>query len=648
LRTGTTTLTNSGEGLTSRDASPACAPTFRRPHRPLPSRVMCGIAGKLVVGGPVVPGLVERMCATLVHRGPDSAGLFAEDGVALGARRLAVIDLEGGDQPIFNEDRSLVVVSNGEIYNYLELREWLLARGHRLRTQSDTEVIVHLYEVLGERCVERLRGMFAFALWDRREQRLLLARDRVGKKPLFYCQRGGSFWFASEPRAILVDPEVPRDVDYQALDCFLHYNYVPHPRSAFAALRKLSPAHTLSWHEGKLATRRYWKLSYRDRYRGVSEPELCELIRERLLEATRLRLRSDVPTGAMLSGGVDSSSVVAAMARLSSERVKTFSIGFDVPEFDESAAARRVAHHYNTNHHELVLTPRAIEALPRIVWHYGEPYADWSALATFALAELARRHVTVALNGDGGDESFAGYLRYLPYPPNGLGPPRAGTVVRAYAARMSCFDDAQRIELYEPDFLHSLGRRPWLSAVAQPFDESDADNVLERLLDTDLNSYLPDDLMVKMDIATMAHSLEARSPFLDHHLVETAAGLPARLKLDGAISKRILKDAVRNWLPQGIVDRPKQGFSVPIRDWLRGELRGLADDVLLDPRALDRGFFREEYIRSLIREHLGGMRDHETRIWTLLQLELWFQTYVDGPAPESPVTLTIGLPASHV
>jgi len=608
---------------------------------------MCGIAGKLVVGGRVEPSLVERMCASLVHRGPDSAGLFVEDGVGLGARRLAVIDLEGGDQPIVNEDGSVVVVSNGEIYNYLELREQLLAAGHRLATRSDTEVIVHLYEDLGERCVDRLRGMFAFALWDRRARRLLLARDRVGKKPLFYCQRGDSFWFASEPRAILVDPEVPRTVDYQAIDSFLHYNYVPHPRSAFAALRKLAPAHTLAWQQGRVSTRRYWKLSYRDRYQGVSEPELCELIRERLLEATRLRLRSDVPTGAMLSGGVDSSSVVAAMARLSTEPVKTFSIGFDVPEFDETDAARRVAHHYNTDHHELVLTPNSIEALPRIVWHYGEPYADWSALATFALAEMARRHVTVALNGDGGDENFAGYLRYLPYAPNGAGSLTGNGVVRAYATRMSRFDDAQRTELYEPDFLDSLGRRPWLSTVAQPFANSDADNVLERLLHTDLNSYLPDDLMVKMDIATMAHSLEARSPFLDHQFVETAAGFPARLKLDGPTTKRILKDAVRDWLPPGIADRPKQGFSVPVRHWLRGELRGLAEDVLLDPGSLRRGLFREDNLRSLIREHLDGARDHETRIWTLLQLELWFRTYVDGPVPESPLTLGVALPASR-
>jgi asparagine synthase (glutamine-hydrolysing) len=598
---------------------------------------MCGIAGKLVVGGRVEPSLVERMCASLVHRGPDSAGLFVEDGVGLGARRLAVIDLEGGDQPIVNEDGSVVVVSNGEIYNYLELREQLLAAGHRLATRSDTEVIVHLYEDLGERCVDRLRGMFAFALWDRRARRLLLARDRVGKKPLFYCQRGDSFWFASEPRAILVDPEVPRTVDYQAIDSFLHYNYVPHPRSAFAALRKLAPAHTLAWQQGRVSTRRYWKLSYRDRYQGVSEPELCELIRERLLEATRLRLRSDVPTGAMLSGGVDSSSVVAAMARLSTEPVKTFSIGFDVPEFDETDAARRVAHHYNTDHHVLSIGPEMIDLLPKLVWYYGEPFGDSSALATFALAEMARRHVTVALNGDGGDENFAGYDRYEPFVTAADGSSR--TLLLRWAQRIAFFDEEQRAELYQPDVLRTLGERDWLSTIAGPYETSDAEDTLDRLLDVEIQTWLPDDLLAKMDVATMAHALEARSPLLDHAFMELAAALPSHLKMKGTESKRIFKDAVREWLPAGTADRPKWGFEVPVASWLRTHLRNLAADVLLDPRTVDRGLFREQAVRSLIDDHLAGVKDHSYRLWCLLHLELWFRTYVDG-AVRGPVALS--------
>src|SRR4051795_3444253 len=352
------------------------------------------------------------MCSLIEHRGPDSRGIFSEPGVALGIQRLAIIDLQTGDQPIYNEDRSVVVVQNGEIYNYRELRARLKARGHRFETETDTEVIVHLYEDIGEDFVNELRGMFAIALWDRRRERLVLARDRVGKKPLFYAEQGGTLWFGSEPRTIVEDPEVSREVDFDAIDSFLMYQYVPHPKSAFKALRKLPPAHTLTWEDGRIETRRYWKLSYRTKL-DATGAELQEMIRERLLEATRLRLRSDVPLGALLSGGVDSSAVVAAMAKQAPGRVKTFSIGFDVRSFDETEYAREVAALYDTDHHEFRVEPDALEVLPQLVWHYGEPFADHSAIPTFYLAELTRRHVTVALNGDGGDESFAGYNRYV-------------------------------------------------------------------------------------------------------------------------------------------------------------------------------------------------------------------------------------------
>jgi asparagine synthase (glutamine-hydrolysing) len=596
---------------------------------------VCGIAGILSSTGPVDAELVERMCRTMVHRGPDSRGLFAADGVALGVQRLAIIDLEGGNQPIYNEDGSVVVVLNGEIYNFQELREELTRAGHRFSTHSDTEVIVHLYEELGDGCVGRLRGMFAFALWDRSARRLLLARDRVGKKPLFYSHRDGRLWFASEPRALLASGEVPRDVDYEAIDTFLHYMVIPCPSTGFAAIRKLPPAHTLTWHDGSLSTRRYWKLSYRDRYLDATEAEVCELIREKLLEATRLRLRSDVPVGAMLSGGVDSSSVVAAMAQQSAGPLKTFSIGFDVGEFDETASARKVARMYGTDHHEAVLDATAAELLPRLVWHYGEPYADSSALATFALAELASRQVTVALNGDGGDENFAGYLRYLRYAAmdgeKGTGP------LEVYAGRRASayFDEATRVELYEPEFLRSLRARPWLSILEKPYLASDAGPVVERLLDVDVQTYLPDDLLVKMDVATMAHSLEARSPLLDPAMMELAASLPLSMKLDGGTTKRIFKQALRDWLPEGILEREKMGFRIPFGDWLRGSLERLPGEVLLDPRALERGLFREDRLREIIREHLDGTRDHAYRIWTLLQLELWFRTYIDRKPAEA-------------
>jgi asparagine synthase (glutamine-hydrolysing) len=576
------------------------------------------------------------------HRGPDSAGLFADDGVAIGVQRLAVIDLESGDQPIYNEDGSVVVVLNGEIYNFAQLREELVRAGHRFRTQSDTEVVVHLYEEMGRECVERLRGMFAFALWDRRTRRLLLARDRVGKKPLFYSVRDGRLWFASEPRAILASGQVPRDVDYHAIDEFLHYQCVPCPRSAFAAIRKLPPACTLTWSEGAVSTRRYWKLSYRDRDLGATEAEVCEQIRQALLEATRLRMKSDVPVGALLSGGVDSSSVVAAMARLSSDPVKTFSIGFDVDEFDETTSAREVARLYGAEHHEAILDSTAMEMLPRLVWHYGEPFADSSALATFALARLARRHVTVALNGDGGDENFAGYPRYPRFVARRNGRKPELAPYEEYAARRahSYFDASARAELYEPEFVDSLGTRPWLSVLREPYLASDADHEVERLLDVDVQTYLPDDLLVKMDIATMAHSLEARSPLLDPAMMELAAALPIRVKLDGGTTKRIFKEAVRDWLPDGIVDRSKMGFRIPVNDWLR-RLPKLQEDVLLDPRALGRGLFREDRLRAMVWEHQEGFRDHGHRIWTLLQLELWFRTYIDGAAAEAPLALSV-------
>jgi asparagine synthase (glutamine-hydrolysing) len=573
------------------------------------------------------------MCAALEHRGPDSRGFFEEDGVALGVARLAVIDIEGGDQPIFNEDRSILVVCNGEIYNYRELREELVRTGHRLRTDSDAEVIVHLYEELGVECVQRLRGMYAFAIWDSPARQLLLARDRIGKKPLFYADRGDRLTFASEPRAILADGGVPREVDAMAIDLFLHYQTVPAPRSAFRAIQKLPPAHTLTWHDGASSSRRYWKLSYRDRYANATAQEAVELIRGELLQATRLRLRSDVPVGAFLSGGVDSSAVVAAMARQADRPVKTFSIGFDVGEFDETASSREVARTYATEHHELVLDATAMELLPRLVWHYGEPFADSSALATFALAEMASRHVTVALNGDGGDEAFAGYRRYAePAPERPL--------IRHHAERRAhaYFEASARMELYQPEFSESLDKDGWRAVVEEPYRASDATDPLERVLDVDVQTYLGDDLLVKMDIATMAHSLEARSPLCDQRVQEVAAALPMAMKLSGSTTKAIFKQAMRDWLPSCIIDRPKMGFGIPIAEWLRGRL---AADVLLDPRALSRGLFRQERVRALVREHELGQGNHGYRIWTLLMLELWFRTYIDERIGNGPVALSI-------
>jgi asparagine synthase (glutamine-hydrolysing) len=634
---------------------------------------MCGIAGIVSVDGRVDRSLLEQMCAAIEHRGPDSRGVFVDGSVGLGVQRLRVIDLVTGDQPIFNEDRSVVVVQNGEIYNYRELRTRLERRGHRFATNTDTEVIVHLYEEEGAHCVRSLRGMFAFAVWDAERRQLLLARDRVGKKPLFYSISDDKLWFASEAKAILEDATVDRSVDFDAIDSFLQLQYVPHPLSAFAALRKLPPAHTLLWRDGGVEIDRYWRLSYR---RGAvrTEQEAHEAVREALLEATALRLRSDVPLGAFLSGGVDSSAVVAAMAKQGG-RVETFSIGFGADEYDETAYAREVAALFDTDHHELRVEPNAIEVLPRLVWHYGEPFADPSAIPSFYLSELTRRHVTVALNGDGGDESFAGYTRYLGQRADYLsGLPRPVRSSLAGAARllghdgtergfrsrferatyvsllepherhakwMAFFDERERSQLYTPEFRASLGaERTAPSVISTPYLESDAEDEVNRLLDVDVQTYLPGDLLVKMDIASMAHSLEVRSPLLDHELMELAAGFPGAWKLAGGVTKKVFKDALRPWLPGHILDRPKWGFAVPLAQWFRSELRHVPRETLLDSSFLGRGMFRESCIRELIEQHDSGAYDNSKKLWALIQLELWLKTFVDGK-PTGPVALDL-------
>jgi asparagine synthase (glutamine-hydrolysing) len=610
------------------------------------------------------------MCGVLEHRGPDSRGVFMDERAGIGVQRLAIIDLETGDQPVFNEDRSVVVALNGEIYNYRELRAGLRRRGHRFSTDGDTEVIAHLYEEHGDDCVESLRGMFAFALWDRRRRRLLLARDRIGKKPLFYTERNSSLVFGSEPKAILQDTEVPREVCYDAVDCYLQYQYVPAPLSAFAALRKLPPAHRLTWESGRVTIGRYWRLSFSDGPR-MTAGERRELILERLLEATRLRLRSDVPVGAFLSGGIDSSAVVAAMARQTSRPVKTFSIGFDVPGFDETQYARQVARAYGTEHHEFRVETRATDLIGRLAWHYGEPFADPSALPSFELARLARRHVTVALNGDGGDENFAGYPRYkanrlaarvgrFPRVLTGVArraldrledssaddslSHRLAPIVRTahlpdwerYPLWFSFFTEPEKSRLYTPDLSSELGHRTAPTVIRDRYDASDGTTVTERLLDVDTQTYLPDDLLVKMDIATMAHSLEARSPLLDQAFMEMAASLPSDGKLSRRSTKRLFKEALREWLPNEVVDRAKMGFSVPLASWFRGELRELPREVLLNGRATGRGLFQTREVERLIEAHRGAGKDYSNHIWALIQLEMWFRAYIDPAVPSPP------------
>jgi asparagine synthase (glutamine-hydrolysing) len=631
---------------------------------------MCGIAGQARSDGARVErALIERMCAAQQHRGPDSRGVHISGGAGLGIQRLRIIDLATGDQPIFNEDRSLAVVLNGEIYNFRELRAELERRGHRFYTGSDTEVIVHLYEDEGAACVSSLHGMFAFALWDSRRRRLLVARDRVGKKPLFYSERPGALSFASELGALLQDPEIPRDIDHEALDCYLAFDYVPSPMSAFRAVRKLPPGSLLVYEDGQATIERYWQLDYGRKHAGPSAEELEEEIRAAIRKAVRRRMIADVPLGAFLSGGIDSSAVVAAMAEASPRPVTTFSIGFDHESHNELPYARRIAQEFATEHHELVVKPDAVELLPKIVRHYGEPFADSSAIPSFYLAELARRHVTVALNGDGGDESFAGYQRYtsnvllgrldrLPLtaraafagmaarlPANGDPRSAANRLKRLasgltrdaadrYIAQISSFSEAERADLYTDEYRAFLGRSQAVEVMLGPWLASSATNPLDRLLDVDVNTYLPGDLLVKMDIATMAHSLEARSPLLDHEFMELAASLEPDMKARGLQRKVGLKSALRGWVPDDILDAPKRGFEVPMAAWLRGELRELAYDVLLDQTAASRGTFEPARVQSLLDSHAAGEVDNSARIWSLLVLELWQRQLISSePRP---------------
>jgi len=629
---------------------------------------MCGIAGKIALDGRALvdEDLLWRMTEAIRHRGPDDGGVWTDGTVGLGARRLAIIDVsDRGHQPMTNEDGAIRLVFNGEIYNFAAIRRDLEARGHRFRSNTDTETIVHLYEEEGVACVERLRGMFAFALWDAPRRRLLLARDRLGKKPLFYYNDPRQFLFASAPKAILQDPSVATEPDPQAIHHYLTYGYVPGPLAAFEGFRKLPPAHYLLLEDGRATIHRYWSLHYLPKRRG-SEAELGEELLALLEEAVSLRMRSDVPLGALLSGGIDSSAVVALMRRRTSGAVRTFSIGSDHAEYDELPFARAVAARFGTDHHELVVKPDAVAALPHLAWHYDEPFADSSALPSFALCGLARRHVTVALNGDGGDENLLGYQRYLATVVAGridrvpaalrgavvglasalprTGPRNAGSRWRRLATVLPLepkrrylqwltADDGWKTRLYSPEFEDITKGNDSFDVLAAAYSRSDAPTFLEQTAHADVQLYLPDDLLVKMDVASMASSLEVRSPFLDHQVVEFAASLPPGLKIRGLTQKYLLKRAMQGILPDEVVRRRKRGFGVPIDHWFRHELREMAYDVLLDARARARGYFRPEALRRYLDDHVQGRADHHFRLWTLLMLELWHRTFIDVRCP---------------
>lgn len=628
---------------------------------------MCGICGLVSVDPSEVVdrSLIARMRDTLAHRGPDDIGLYAAPGVGLGHRRLSIIDLRPeGRQPMANEDGSIRIVFNGEIYNFNDYREWLSERGHRFKSYTDTEVIVHLYEEMGVECVRHLRGMFAFAIWDEPKRLLFLARDRLGKKPLFYYCDGRHFLFGSEPKAILAHPDVEARPDLSAIDNYLALGYVPSPQSAFAGIRKLAPAHYLTFSDGTIRTARYWKLRYEPKLQIDAEDARREIL-ERLREAVKLRMISDVPLGAFLSGGIDSSAVVAIMSEFSSQPVKTFSIGFKERDYDETSYARLVSKRFGTDHHEFVVDPVPFDVLHKLVWHYNEPYADSSALPTFYLSHLTRDYVTVALNGDGGDENFAGYHRYsvnlmtsrLRRLPNAakkagllgiasmartLGPRHvlnrrlralevALTGHQSYVHLMTTFDDDRKRELYTADF----GRLVERSSAEQMFDElyaeSDSANVIDEALDADVGLYLPEDLLVKVDIASMAVGLETRAPLLDHKFMEFVARLPARFKLDWALNRKaIFKKTLRNLLPKEILERRKMGFGVPLEHWFRGGMKDLLQDYLLSSRARERDYFNSRYVERLIQDHVDGSRNCQHLLWNLLMLELWHRLFIDS------------------
>ena len=627
---------------------------------------MCGICG-IVGPAPVDRRVLSRMTGVLEHRGPDDEGFHIaeyDDGsaVGLGFRRLSIIDLNTGNQPIGNEDGSLQVVLNGEIYNYRELRAELIGRGHRFATNSDTEVIVHLYEELGARCVERLNGMFAFALWDEKDRRLLLARDRFGKKPLYYADLGDALLFGSELKALLQHPRCPRELDFPSLSRYLALEYVPTPRAIFDGVSKLPGGHYLLWHEGRTSVEQYWDVSFASDGDNRSDEDYVEEFRDLFREAVRRRLVSDVPLGAFLSGGIDSSSVVAMMSEaLPAGAVKTFSIGFEDSSFDESTYARRVADHFGTDHHETVLTQSAmVDLLPTVTEFLDEPFADPSILPTYLLSRHTRESVTVALGGDGSDELLAGYPTFPADRFATLYPlPRVlnERIVIPLADRMPVSTKNFSVDFKLKRFLRGAGsptserHATWLgsftpaeqetlltSRPADPFGEQHSafENApttdrVERLLYVYAKTYLQDDILVKVDRASMACSLEVRAPFLDVDLVEFLGRVPARLKLRRLETKHLLKRAMAGILPPGIAERPKKGFGIPIADWLKGGLREALQDELSPGRVREQGIFEPAVVERYVSEHMSGRSDHRKPLWTLFVFQLWHRRWLERP-----------------
>lgn len=626
---------------------------------------MCGIAGFISKENNSSVAereiLLNKMCKIITHRGPDEQGTIVKDAAALGMRRLSIIDLKSGQQPIFDCSGNLAIVFNGEIYNFLELKKELEASGHKFKTNSDTETIVHAYEEFGADCVKKLRGMFAFAIYDFAAETLFIARDRAGKKPLFYAKTAnGDFVFGSELKVLIEHGAISKEIDYAALDAYLTFGYVPEEFCIFKSVEKLAPGHFLIYKNCEIKTEKYWDFDYAKPIEMRSEAEWIEALREKIKEAVKIRLISEVPLGAFLSGGVDSSSIVGLMSQILETPVKTFSIGFNEDSFNELKFARTAAKHFNTEHHEFVVTPDLVEIVDELVWHFDEPFADSSALPTFMVSKMARDFVTVVLSGDGGDELFAGYTRYvidkkrggfenlpkfvrkgvlqtvaeaLPHGTRGKNFLYNASLdaVDRYIDSVSHFNDLRKKSLYSSNLQSKLNGS--FGAATKLFQNYAGDvstgNPIDNLLYLDSKTYLPSDILTKVDRMTMATSLEARVPLLDHELIEFVQTIPSELKLKNLETKYIFKKAMEGIVPREILYREKQGFGVPIGDWINSQLKDRIHETLLEKRTLERGYFEKNYIQTLLDEHEKHRRDHSHLLWILLMLELWHRRYVD-------------------
>ncbi len=630
---------------------------------------MCGIAGWANLDSKkssqnASEAVLHQMCERMKHRGPDSEGLWTGESVALGMRRLSIIDLHTGEQPVYNEDKSIVVVMNGELYNFREVRNDLEKRGHKFETQTDTEILPHLYEEYGEAMLEHINGMFAFALWDKRKQRLFIARDRFGEKPLYYGVFDGKLIFASEPKVLLEHPSVKREINTDALRSFLSFDYVPAPASIYKNIYKLPAAHLLILEKGEVKTRRYWNLTFHKNGNTPGVEKAATDLRELLADAVRMQLVSDVPLGILLSGGVDSSTVAAFATQFSTERVKTFSIGFEEDSFDESKFAREVAAHLGTEHYEDKLSvERAADLISEIGTWLDEPMSDGSLLPTFLLSRFVRKYVTVALGGDGGDEIFAGYPMYFGHKmarvydsiPRIL---RAGViepivnnlpvstknlsfdykakrfvaaskydVVTRHHSWFGSFSIDQQSDLLTKDVLAHTSSDIYKGA-KDLLKITDAETEIEQMQFLDMNFYMAEDILTKVDRASMAVSLEVRAPFLDPRVAQFAASLPLEYKLKGNKGKYILKKAVEPLLPKSILQRPKKGFGIPIAEWLKGRLNPLMHDLLAPERLKNQGLFDEKFVQKLIKEHETSAASHHKQLWTLLVFQLWFDNFM--------------------